>query len=114
MLINILKKKKRRVFMKIRKYSNFKARIMKSNVKIDFMVKFNWYKGERVNGKKRKMVAITPLGQTLCFIWKYFINLSSLSLISVQLFKQEVNFLFLRLKLMKRHYHQRNRKREKS
>lgn len=42
MLINILKKKKRRVFMKIRKYSNFKARIMKSNVKIDFMVKFNW------------------------------------------------------------------------
>lgn len=53
MLKNILKKKKRRVFMKIRKYSNFKARIMKSNVKIDFMFIFNWYKGERVNGIKK-------------------------------------------------------------
>lgn len=35
------------------KNSNFTARIMKSNAKIDFVVEFNWYKGERVNGKKR-------------------------------------------------------------
>lgn len=61
MLKNIFKKK-RRVFMKIRKYLNFKVRIMKSNVKIDFMFIFNWYKGERVNGKKRKMVVIIFFG----------------------------------------------------
>lgn len=55
--------------MKIRKYLNFKVRIMKSIVKIDFMFIFNWYKGGRVNGiKKNGCCYIFQIN--IMFIWK--------------------------------------------
>lgn len=60
---------KKSVYENVRKYLNFKVRIMKSNVKIDFMVKFNWYKGERVNGNKKNGCCYT-FWINIMFIWK--------------------------------------------
>lgn len=68
MLKNILKKKSSCLYENVRKYSNFKARIMKSNVEIDFMVKFNWYKGEIENGKKKNGCWHTSWTNNM-FIW---------------------------------------------
>lgn len=69
MLENILEKKSSCLYEIVRKYTNFKARIMKRNVEIDFMVKFNWYKGEMVNGKKKNGCCHTSW-TNIMFIWK--------------------------------------------